>query len=51
MGVSNLCQHFEISYSSNAIEHITISVYIKINDNYSPANIWRFEHGDLKVKY
>ena len=41
MGASNLCQHFEISYSSNAFEHITISVNITINDNYSRTNIWR----------
>ena len=34
-----------MSYSSNAIEHITISVYITIHEKYSRANIT--QHGQM----
>jgi len=35
VSVFNLCQHFEISISRNANKHVTLCVYITINDNYS----------------
>ena len=41
-GVFILCQHFEISYSRNANQHIIIGVYITINANYRCANSWWF---------
>ena len=40
LGVFNLCQHFEISYSKNAIKPITIGVYITINHNYRWIYTW-----------
>jgi hypothetical protein len=49
-GIFNLfkCQHFEILYSRNANKHITIVVYIIINDNYRSDNTcW---NADLKIK-
>ena len=33
--VFNICQHFEISISRNTNKHVTLGVYITINDNYS----------------
>jgi hypothetical protein len=33
-GVFNLCQHFEISYSTYANKHFITGVYITINDSY-----------------
>jgi hypothetical protein len=34
LGVFNLCQHFEISYSRYANKHYITGVYIAINDIY-----------------